>query len=140
MKKVLLCIAFSFVLAGVARAQTNYCDTTPPTVGTGTVGTVEVVNACIASNDTGGNAVTPTAWTLYDNSTTGVPITMTKGTTGMNGLILYTGSYTPTTSGNHSLQITATGNGKESAKSTAFLLSVNNPPSAPQAPVKLSTQ
>ena len=141
MKKFVWITLILALISSRASAQTAYCDTTPPTSGNGTVGTVMTVQVCISPNDTNGNPVTPSAWTLYDNNVSVGAIVMTKGSTApVSGLIQYTGSYTPNVVGSHSLQLTATGNGKESAKSAAFLLTASNPPSAPAAPVKLSLQ
>jgi hypothetical protein len=139
MKRLILVLTLLSIPA-LVHAQTNYCDTTPPTSGNGTVGTPMTVSACAGPNDTNGNPVTITSWTLYDGGT-GSTIAMTKGATSTtSGLTVYTGTYTPASTGSHTLQITATGNAKESVKSTAFLLSVSLPPAAPTAPTKLSLQ
>jgi hypothetical protein len=98
------------------------------------------VQACALPNDTNGNPVTITGWTLYDNAV-GAVLTMTKGTTStVSGKTVYSGSYNPPSVGSHSLQITSTGNAKESAKSAAFLLAVSLPPAAPMAPLNLTVQ
>lgn len=141
MKKILLLLILVLILfSSTVKAQTHYCDTTPPSAGNGTVGVSSTVNVCAGPNDTNGNPVTITSWTLYDGAV-GAPITMTKGTTStVSGLTIYTGTYTPTTTGTHNLSITSTGNGKESVKSNPFVLTVVLPPAAPTTPVKLSLQ
>lgn len=139
MKKLLFSCLFLLAFANAAKAQV-YCDTNPPTSGVGTVGVAEKVDACIAATDTGGNPVTPSSWNLYVNGVSQAIVMTRVNETATSGLIHYTGAYTPSVAGNQSLAITATGNGKESVKSTTFLLSVSNPPSALQAPVKFSTQ
>jgi hypothetical protein len=136
----LLLLSVLLLLPAAVQAQTHYCDTTPPTSGTGTVGVALTIQACASPNDTNGNPVTVTGWTLYDNAV-GTAVTMTKGTTSpVSGKTVYAGSYTPPTAGSHSLQTTATGNAKESAKSTPFLLAVSLPPAAPVAPTNLTAQ
>lgn len=141
-KTIVLASLATLLLATTARAQTAYCDTAPPTSGTGTIGIAEKVDVCIAAVDssTPPNPVTPSNWTLYVNGTSQA-ITLTKvNETANSGLVHYTGSYTPAAVGSLALQITATGNGKESNKSSVYTLAVSSPLSAPQTPVKLSSQ
>jgi hypothetical protein len=139
-KRLVLVLVFLSVSA-LVHAQTNYCDTTPPTSGNGTVGTQMAVSACAGPNDVNGNPVTLTSWNLYDGATLIGPIVMVKGaTSAVSGLTVYTGFYTPTTAGSHTLTVTSTGNSKESAKSAAFLLTASLPAGAPTAPTKLSAQ
>ena len=133
---VLICIFLS--LPQLVQAQSNYCDTTPATTGNGTVGTPMTLQVCAGPNDTNGNPVTITGWTLYD-AATGTSIALTKGSTStVSGQTVYNGTYTPTVAGPHTLTITATGNAKESVKSASFLLTAVLPPAAPTVPVKLS--
>lgn len=114
-------------------AQTHYCDTTPPTSGNGVVGSSHTIQVCQDGKDSTGTVnLTPTSWTLYVDGAAGTPVTMTKGSTStVSGKTVYTGSYI-VTSGSHSLQMTASFNGAESAKSSPFALTgVNAVPSAP---------
>ncbi len=139
MKRLTLLLCF-LAMPTLAYSQTHYCDTTPATSGTGTVGVPMTIQACAGANDVNGTPVTITAWTLYDGAAS-TPITMAKGSTSaVSGKSVYSGAFTPATAGSHALAITATGNSKESAKSVSFLLSVLPPPAAPPAPTNLTAQ
>lgn len=139
MKRILLCLSFLLCCSNSARAQTHYCDTTPPTSGNGVVGATVQVQFCNDGKDSTGTVpVIPTSFTLYDNNV-GASITMTKGTTSaVSGKTVYTGNYIVPSAGSHSLQSTATINSKESAKSTPFLLTGITP--TPSVPTNLTAQ
>lgn len=140
---ILLCVFWS----SAVFAQTNPCDnpnTTPPN-GTAVVNSTLNLSACLSPNATDGTPlVVITGWTIYDNGVS-TALAMTKGATStVTNLAQFTGTWiVPSTTGSHTLQVTATGancvigptcTAKESAKSNPFTLTVNPVPAGPVAP------
>jgi len=140
--KRLLFILLLLVVPARAWAQAHPCDTfgTQPPVPLGAV----TLDMCWAETDSAGHPTPATGYAIIIDGGTPQPITMTKTTPTASaaGLYLFSGPYTITTAGNHTVifqvSVSNGSGGVLTSQSSPLALQVSAPaPLPPAAPAKV---
>jgi hypothetical protein len=139
MKQVLVLLLLE-LLPGTAWAQAHPCDTfgTQPPVPLGAV----TLDMCWSEKNDAGQSTPATGYAIILDGGTPQPITMTKTTptASSSGLYLFSGPYTLTTAGQHTVifqvSISNGSGGVLTSQSAPLTLQVQGAASPPQVPAK----